>query len=415
MFTIPAPDRAETLARQARAIRYSQRELLNGLSAIPRIQACGRFRAVDEHGVGIVQNPSSGRCHYRNVQLCASVHACPVCSAAIRRGRADEIMQAASRHLELGGGLEFATFTLPHDRGDELGALLTAIGKAYRAVVSGKTAQKRSEAYGLDGSIRALEVNHGPNGWHPHYHVLLFTRTPLGARARQELRRSLSVAWAGAIQKQGYRRPSVRRGVDVRRVHAVAGIGRYVAKVANELTRVDLKKGRWGTHRSAWQILSDLHRDGDTADLALWWEYELATKGKRAVFWSHGLKGRYGVGEQSDDELAAENVGGEELATVSPALWPIVSKVRGLRHELLRVGEEEGRDGLDELLAKVELLAFGELHDVSSGGHFRRPLPIEEFRLAVRRVDRARQRILAPKPLVEGLPGLACRSRNLRS
>ena len=32
---------------------------------------------------------------------------------------------------------------------------------------------------GKIGHIKALEVTHGRNGWHPHYHILIFTHQEL--------------------------------------------------------------------------------------------------------------------------------------------------------------------------------------------------------------------------------------------
>ena len=32
---------------------------------------------------------------------------------------------------------------------------------------------------GKIGHIKALEVTHGRNGWHPHYHILIFTKQEL--------------------------------------------------------------------------------------------------------------------------------------------------------------------------------------------------------------------------------------------
>ena len=71
--------------------------------------------------------------------------------------------------------------------------------------------------------------------------------------------------------------------------------GPYIAKtqdggaVGNEMARADLKQGRDG-HRTPFEILDDFRWTGDLEDLALWHEYERATKGQQAITWSKGLR-----------------------------------------------------------------------------------------------------------------------------
>lgn len=355
---------AEGRTRLRRDERYRQREMLNSLSTLRRLHGCGNGRASAEHGVAIVRKGE--RAHYRNVRTCASVHACPVCAAKIRNGRAKEIEQAVTAHLAAGGGVLFVTFTMPHDQGDELVLLLKAITTAYTAMMRGGAAAAERLAFGIEGSIRALEVNHGPNGWHPHYHVLLFTKKPIRQKDQKVLQRSLWLRWRHQIVKAGFRAPQ-SRFCDVRTVWGAAGIADYTSKVYDErrvgleLARTDLKSGRGVEHRSAWAVLGDLVAAGEVEDLALWWEYERATKGQRAVRWSKGLKARYGVQLVTNVEHATEEVGGVTVAVISGELWPAVCRTRGARLALLRCAEDDDDpEAVNEYLARIEVTAFGD-------------------------------------------------------
>jgi hypothetical protein len=66
------------------------------------------------------------------------------------------------------------TQTIPHARRDVLETLLTAFTEALRKFKQWRAYAWAVRAYGIVGSIRALEVTHGGNGWHPHAHMVLF-------------------------------------------------------------------------------------------------------------------------------------------------------------------------------------------------------------------------------------------------
>ena len=99
---------------------------------------------------------------------------------------------------------------------------------------------------------------------------------------------------------------------------SAAEAGLYIAKTqdghspGNELARSDLKTGKAG-HRTTFEILGEIADTGDLEWLSLWHEYEKVTKRHQAITWSKGLR-KLLLGlepERSDEELAAEEVGGE--------------------------------------------------------------------------------------------------------
>ena len=118
--------------RGRRTDRFALREGLWKASEVRRLRSCGRRRIDADRPVqGVVQD---GVAHLTNLQLCGSVHSCPVCAPRIRSERAQEIEAGLGRWLAGGGGCEFITCTTPHDRGDRLAPLLEAVP---RVVVGG--------------------------------------------------------------------------------------------------------------------------------------------------------------------------------------------------------------------------------------------------------------------------------------
>jgi len=54
---------------------------------------------------------------------------------------------------------------------------LVQIRNAWRRTTTGRAGKDFRKLLGIKGTIRALEVTHGQNGFHPHLHVLLLPGT----------------------------------------------------------------------------------------------------------------------------------------------------------------------------------------------------------------------------------------------
>lgn len=336
--------------------RYAQRDVLWRESALERVRKCGRVPMGD---VAITGN--GGVAHYAGLTTCGSIWACPVCSAKIRNSRASEISAAAARWDLAANSVYMVTFTAPHDMGMKLSALLPVIADSFRAVISGRPWLRLKKSAGIVGTIRSAEVTHGANGWHPHLHVLVFIEGDPGAGGLAAMILHFREKWKRAIVKAGYRPPDQLHGVVVERCYSAAEAGAYIAKTqegkapGNELARGDLKQGRDG-NRTPFQILEDFRWTGDAADIALWRAYEKATKGHQAITWSKGLRALLAVEEKTDEELAAEEVGGEVILMIPADIWRGVTTVPGLPAYLL---DEAERGGADAVLAALERFGVG--------------------------------------------------------
>jgi hypothetical protein len=303
---------------------------------------------VDSHA-GVALVVTGGGAHYSGLQSCGSSWVCPVCSVRVREKRAREIEEGLGRHFDRGGSAVFVTLTMPHDFGDRLGPLMDALQGSWRSVLSGRQWQEDRARAGVVGSIRSTEVTHGVNGWHPHLHVLLLTATPLAEHELARLRARLYGRWAAAMVVAGYRRPTPANGVTLSTVRSRAEVASYTAKVdggfsvAREVTRHDRKAAR--RHGVTPFALAVDAANGEVDGFRLWREYEAATLGRHSIQWSRGLKAELGVVELSDDELAAEDQGGEVVARLTVGEWRYTLQEH-LDTRLLDVAADERRRAL---------------------------------------------------------------------
>lgn len=339
-------------------MRWGLRGLLWRESSLERVRKCGRVRLGNASEVVIVKQGDVA--HYTGVETCASIWACPVCSAKIRNARALEISAAAGNWDLARNSVYMVTLTTPHDQGVKLAELLPVIADSFRAVISGRPWLRLKKSLRIVGNIRSVEITHGANGWHPHLHVLIFAEGDPGAEGLVQLVTHFREKWKRAIMAAGYREPDEQHGVVVDRCYNAAEAGAYIAKTqegkspGNELARGDLKRGRDG-NRTPFQIIEDFRQTGDVADLALWRAYEKATKGHQAISWSKHLRALLAAEEKTDEELAAEEVGGEAIVRIPPDIWRWVTAVPGLPAHLLDQAERGGADAVMAALGRFSV------------------------------------------------------------
>lgn len=320
-----------------------------------RLWKCGRYLTDDSGTHVAVKN---GTAYYTGLITCGSIWACPVCSARIRQRRALEIESACLQHLEAGGGIGFGTFTLPHVRSDDLADLLGVVQKAWEKVQQNRAVRRAFERLGITGRIRSTEITWGAwHGWHPHLHLLFFADVSLSDEQWSQLRDVLSDAWAAAVVRLGRDQPGEVVGVTLGKVYR-ADVGQYLAKVQDhygeastvgrEMARGDVKKGRKRS-RTPFE-LAEQAVQGVVPELPLWWAYEQATKSRRAIEWSRGLKARFSVEDVEDEALAAADVDGDRVLWVDGDRWGLLVK-RGQETHVLDLVEQGGAPAAHDFLA----------------------------------------------------------------
>jgi hypothetical protein len=250
--------------------------------------------------------------------------------------------------------------TPPHDQGDALAPLFDAVAEGWRSGLGSKGWRQDRDEFGIVGNIRSVEVTYGENGWHPHLHGLLLTERPLDASSWDVIADRLYVRWARAVERRGYRTPTREHGVTLSAIRSAHDVAEYTAKfqdgtesrsVGRELTRHDTKQAR--RHgRTPVGVLRDFASTGDVADLALWHEYEHATKGRSSLRWSRGLKRSLGVGDVTDEAIVEELIVGEVLDVLSKQEWAFV-RSRRLQTLVLEMAEHPDRVQFEELMRAI--------------------------------------------------------------
>lgn len=341
-----------------RAERWAARGVLWDLSGLDRVRGCGRWSILPDCSVHVRKTGEA--VGFSGLASCGSVWACPVCNARIQAVRRLEVGTALAWVLGSGGGAAFGAYTLRHHRGSSLDALWRALSKCWQAVARDYSVRALRESLGVVGIIRAAEVTYGANGWHPHLHpVFLFSR-PVSDDAVAALHSAQFAAWSRAADRLGLEAPTLS-GQDL---HAVTGqtahrdLADYFTKttyrptaeaVGWEMTSTQTKsRSRASDSRTPWDLLDSVRLNGDADDLDLWREYEAASKGKRALTWSRGLRTLVGLDvEASDEEIAEQEVGtaADTLFIVND--WaPVRADARlgaGLLAAVKRGGFNEGR------------------------------------------------------------------------
>lgn len=371
--TVPNNDKHET-----RALMYKLLSVAARLLPDERVQRCSKYLIRGAESVTIKRNPADGKAWYHGVQHCSSIWNCPVCANRITEFRRKELTSALK---DPRFNVVMVTYTLRHNIGDSLSVLLAALKKAYKRSKSGRWYQALQDEFGIAGSIRAIEVTYGENGWHVHIHELmvlwdsviprkdphLSDRTvptderetnPVFRIKMAQLKTRLKRRWSDCLEKEK-RDASWERGVDVNSRKDVSET--YIAKLqlASELTRAINKKAyREGITPFG---MLDKIRQGEKRYEHLFIEYATEFKGDRQLFWSHGLKDLLAVKNIEDHEIT------DEMVQEAPAVefeditvlhwdewWKIVKN--DLRGELLKIASTDGTAAvikfLDELWAR---------------------------------------------------------------
>ena len=367
------PTSTDSRRRRRQAANQAQLLIASTCSDMPeaaRIIQCGRA-SCNNSGV-VVKRSVNGYVYGSGVITCGSPWVCLRCSYKIRSKRARHTGTAVAVHLDLGGGVLFATITMSHDRGEPLSRVWPILSDGWRFMTAGRQWVNFKADFGLMGMIKAVEVTHGVNGWHPHLHVLFFVDEPMNDFDRddvyREFRRHLRERWIRRLSKKHKRNVSQEFGIRFDPVKADESdkIGVYCTKVGYELAMADSKIGRSDGQRHPFAIAHDAASYGDKADVMLLREWIAGSKRKRSIAWTGAEIKAYVSAEadKSDDELAQEEqIGDEALLVVEKDLWRrIISASMHARTDFLEVFEDGG-DTFDALYFLAGLGIGAEIDD----------------------------------------------------
>lgn len=319
------------------------------------------FRTIDcmtkrrQYFVELHHHRQHNAASFGGLVTCGSVWACPLCAAKIQERRRTEIEKGIEAMRSRGLVPIMVTLTFPHRSWHSLSDLITQQAEAFARLRAGSPWKRLMGSIGFAGLIRSLEVTHGGNGWHPHTHELWFVER---GQCALKIKARIAQLWARACARSGLlddvECPAFAcYSVDVR---LNVESGDYLAKqddsrrwgMAHEVAKATSKQGRAkGVHPHHFLIRNA------PGDASLFVEYVKAMKGRRQLFWSHGLKDVCGIGDVTDEQLAEQTEKGAELlALLTPQAWAFVVG-NDARSELLDAAEVGGLDAVVSLLASL--------------------------------------------------------------
>ena len=348
----------------AQARRYDLQDAARRILPRERVALCGRLVVPGKDAVQIWYDPEHERAHFGQLVTCGSIWHCPVCAAKIAERRRLEVAAAVAAWRSRGGLVVLVTFTLAHNLGENLQTVLGRLKAARERSLSGRAAVHFKVAHGVVGSIRALEITYGVNGWHPHLHVLMFLDPEINRSVADTdyFVRDIKATWSAAVEKEGGYSTWVH-GCDVQITSGEPKadsdrVSDYITKLGSqwdetyELTKSNAKMGK-RAGRSPMQLLSDANK-GDDKAARLWLQYACVMKGERFLYWSRRLRKMLGLNkERSEEELAEEKVSTAVLVVklALPAWRCVLSNAA--RPDLLAAAAAGGYDAVVNLLAAL--------------------------------------------------------------
>ena len=316
----------------------SARKILDG----ERTQHCFYNRVDKNDGVGVTFNKFRNKANYTNVMRCANAWGCPVCAAIISEHRKCEVKEAMDWWKKQGGSVLLLTLTVPHYSDTDIKQLKKDLKKAYGKFFKGVRASKDMfERWQIKHYISCFEITHGINGFHPHYHVLLFVPYSLGKQSLPGIKQDMYKVWKDCCLKAGLDEPSEKHGLDLQ---AGNEAGAYVAKwgLEHEMTKGHIKKGK-ENNRTPFDILRSYTDSENQADANLFKLYYFAFKGTRQLNWSKGLKKLVSKAEEKTDQEIVDDTDNvaELLFKLDIEMWHAVRKQKKQGELLVAVAEDQ--------------------------------------------------------------------------
>lgn len=301
-----------------------------------------------------MRSRQSGRAYFKGLMACGSVWNCPICAPKIQAVRADEVRRAIDEATRRGWRVLLLTQTIRHNRADVLETLLGGFRTAMRKFKGQRPYTRAVKAYGIVGSIKALEVTYGGNGWHPHAHTILFVKGQDLDTA--QMKKDLFACWRSAVRRSGL--PSVSE--DAFDLQDAAKVRNYVTKMGteyqwnaeHELVKAHSKRGGHDSMTPFDMLRAHLHEPGEGRWLALFAEYAYNFHGKNQLNWSPGFRKEILGEEELTDQQIADSLGEQDdlLATISLEWWRVIRR-HNLQGQVLQVVREFGKDGLEHFLS----------------------------------------------------------------
>lgn len=319
-----------------------------------RIRVCFRNRVPEGNTVDLKHSPSQQRAFYCGLMKCGLAWVCPLCAVRLSEERRAMLTTALDNARVMFLPV-MVTYTVRHNAGHKLADLLKGMLSAYRGMRQSYAWRTIKDEFLIAGEIRTVEITFGDDGWHPHFHTVLFMKLDILSFARQTRQNAQGEAigedydvnhirgaleahivpvWLEALHKVGL------DALPERALRVTADydeLSGYVTKFGSELpesgkhwtlaeeaTKGASKRGRIDGNVGIWDILL-YAGTGAERFKRLFLEYASATKGKSGLQWTPGLRELLGVidtegaileDEREHDEILLAQFNREQWATI---------------------------------------------------------------------------------------------------
>jgi hypothetical protein len=290
--------------------------------------ACGQLMTTGDSVS--MRAADDGRVMFKGLATCGLTWECPCCGMTIKARRADQIRELVEWHGR--DGVQLLTLTFRHGLGDDLRKARQGLADAWRGMARGAPWAKFKRAIGYVGTVRALEVTHGPNGWHPHLHVLILARPDWHLATMPDgepVADWLQARWSDMVCRYlgEKHEPDEEHGTDL----SPCSAGDYLQKLGLEVSDPGKKVARLDGNRTPLELAAAIVEHRKPRDVALWRTYCLAMRGARQLTWSKGLRELAGIPDKTDQELAEDEEAGQpttKVLTISGADWRAIARYR---------------------------------------------------------------------------------------
>jgi hypothetical protein len=274
-----------------------------------RVANCLKKRIKASKDIQVCFNTKDKSCSWGNLQRCGSVWSCPVCAKKITEGRRHELKKITEGwNNQENSTLFLLGLTNSHTVSTNLEHLVEGQKKALKYFFSGRKSEKLFDLLRKEHQVRCFEVTYGKNGWHPHYHIVLFSNkydnlhdAHVYSYAQHELRN----LWIHSCEKANIPLPDYHHGLDLQ---PVKDVFKYVTKwgISEELTKGHVKQGY--DSYTPFDLLNlsidDLPIFMNKLPSKLFQDFAISFKNSRQLCFTKGLKTLFDVQDVTDQHIA---------------------------------------------------------------------------------------------------------------
>jgi hypothetical protein len=309
-------------------------------------------------GAGVtVRVDVKGHASLRGVVSCGR-RTCPVCGPRLLARDADLIKAGVKEHGY--ARTLMATMTVRHYARHRLLTLRKGIVASWVDLQRQRAFKDLLARYGGEVFVRVVETTHRHvNGWHVHYHVLVFVGRELSDEELEAFDAAWSRLWQSSVVHAmgAEHRPTLASGVKLTRCPREG----YLTKLGLAAEVTDVGQAKEGKGRSYWRIVRDwcdAGADLNAPDARLLVEYIRDTRAARIVEWPTAKGGSEYTRKKLDARHPEDRPPVREETSLHAEEWDAIRWVPGGPSDVRRAAElappglveQVVRELVDELL-----------------------------------------------------------------